>query len=254
MGEKSRICLGTVQFGMQYGVKNEIKRQPTYEEVVDILDTALAAGIEIIDTANVYGTAEKILGDYNIGRCAAQIISKMRQGVLDNPEAVFDEIQESLRRMKVPKLTCYMLHDPKDMDRKAIMQGLCAVKKAGLTETVDERIDTIQIPYNVLDKRLDGNHFFEVAKKNGKKIFARSAFLQGLLLMSPQNAEGKVKGSGRYVQQFQRICKAYSFSYIEGAILYVLSNPAINYLVFGVETKNQLLDNLHIATKAVEFS
>lgn len=269
MEEKSKLCLGTVQFGMKYGVKNEIKRQPRYEEVVSILDTALAAGIEIIDTANAYGTAEEVLGRYNIAGCSVKLISKMRQGISDNPDAVFNEIRNSLQRMKAHHLACYMLHDPKDMERNGIMQGLCAVKAAGLAETIgvsiyepdeamkaacDERIDTIQIPYNILDKRLDRNHFFEVAKKNGKTLFARSIFLQGLLLMSPQSAEQKVKGSGVYVEQFQRTCKIYSFSYIEGAMLYVLSHPAIDYVVFGVDTKNQLLDNINISIKKVEFS
>mgnify|MGYP000893148465 CR=1 FL=1 len=42
----AKLCLGTVQFGMKYGVKNELGRQPTDEEAFSVLDAALAAQID----------------------------------------------------------------------------------------------------------------------------------------------------------------------------------------------------------------
>lgn len=59
-----KLCLGTVQFGMKYGINNQINRQPTWEESFEMLDLAIENGVEVIDTARAYGEAELILGEY----------------------------------------------------------------------------------------------------------------------------------------------------------------------------------------------
>ncbi len=58
----SRLGLGTVQFGLDYGVANPDGRTPP-EEVRRILDVAAANGIGLVDTASVYGESERILGE-----------------------------------------------------------------------------------------------------------------------------------------------------------------------------------------------
>ncbi|MDY3296227.1 aldo/keto reductase, partial [Selenomonas sp.] len=77
-GEK--LCLGTVQFGQCYGIKNERHRQPTQEECFAILDAAQARGIRYLDTASVYGTSEDVLGAYVRARASTsfRICSKLR--------------------------------------------------------------------------------------------------------------------------------------------------------------------------------
>ena len=54
-----QLCLGTVQFGMDYGIRNQ--KQPTLEQAVEMLDYATQNGINHIDTANAYGTAVAFL-------------------------------------------------------------------------------------------------------------------------------------------------------------------------------------------------
>ncbi len=61
----SKIALGTVQFGMDYGINSTGgKVQPS--EVERILNYAKSQGIELLDTAPAYGNSEKILVDYNV--------------------------------------------------------------------------------------------------------------------------------------------------------------------------------------------
>ena len=60
----AELCLGTVQFGMNYGVNNQIGRQPTWKESFEMLDIAIDRGIDVIDTARAYGEAELVLGEY----------------------------------------------------------------------------------------------------------------------------------------------------------------------------------------------
>ena len=57
----SRLVLGTVQFGMNYGVANT-HGKPSYETVKDILRKALDNGITTLDTAAGYGDSEEVIG------------------------------------------------------------------------------------------------------------------------------------------------------------------------------------------------
>ena len=269
----AKLCLGTVQFGMKYGVKNELGRQPTEVEAVAVLNAAIEHGISEYDTASTYGTAEEVLGRYGLVKrlvngMPIRITSKLRPNVSDDARSTMQEVRKSLRRLCADRIHCYMLHRASDMDQPAIMEGLVRAKADGFVEYIgvsiyepeeairaarDSRIDNIQGPYNVLDRRLDAVGFFDVARANGKRIYARSAFLQGLLLMEPDDAEARVVGSGAYVSAFQAIAEEGGFSPNEAALLYVLSHEGIDYVVFGVDTAEQLRENVAIQEKVGAF-
>ena len=266
---KARLCLGTVQLGMKYGVNNAIGRQPTEEESFALLKAALNANINTFDTASVYGNAEDVLGLFHQKMPSnVRFISKLKPDCADNSIAVLEEIQSSLQRLQVKQLAGYLLHRAIDIKREGIMDGLAEAKTRHLTEKIgvsiyepeeamlaveDSRIDCIQIPYNVLDKRLDKAGFFELAKSNHKEIYARSALLQGLLLMEPQKAEQRVNGSGKFIAEFQQIAKGFSFTPVEAAFLYCVNHPGIDYVVFGVDTVEQLAANINIYNKLDGF-
>ena len=80
------LCLGTVQFGMNYGIRGQ--KQPNLKEAIKMLDYAVQNGIANIDTANAYGTAENVVGEFlkknTVGREQLFIISKCRPNLLDN--------------------------------------------------------------------------------------------------------------------------------------------------------------------------
>ena len=84
----ARLCLGTVQFGMNYGINNQ-GGQPTEESCFEMLDLAFENGIDIIDTARAYGTAELVVGDYlEYRKCCnkVKIISKLRPNIIESGE------------------------------------------------------------------------------------------------------------------------------------------------------------------------
>ena len=268
-----RLCLGTVQFGMKYGVKNVLGRQPTDEEVVAVLDAALSHGIVEYDTASTYGTAEEVLGRYELAMkyvdgTRVRITSKLRFNVADDENAVIAEVHESLRRLRAKSIYGYMLHRASDIERPALIEGLIRAREDGLIEKIgvsvyepeealraarNPHVDSIQIPYNALDRRLDVVGFFDVARTNGKCVYARSVFLQGLLLMRPDEAELRVPGSGVYIALFQEIAEGGGFSPDEAALLYALSHKGIDYVVFGVDTAEQLRENVAVQKKMDAF-
>ena len=80
----AELCLGTVQFGMNYGINNS-SGQPAEENVFEMLDTAIEHGIRVFDTAPAYGTSEILLGKYLKARKTkdpVRIVSKLRPNLL----------------------------------------------------------------------------------------------------------------------------------------------------------------------------
>lgn len=267
----SKLCLGTVQLGMKYGVKNELGRQPTEEESFAVLRAAKNGGIEFLDTASVYGEAEELLGHFGVEQAGFRVISKLRPwGKQEtDKEAVLLEIESSLQRLKIKQLYGYILHRAEDMNHEAVVQGMITAKKEGLVKHIGVSVyepeealrvvqfgiwDMIQIPYNVLDQRLDKTDFFEIAKKNHVKVFARSAFLQGLLLMDPEQLPNHLMKARPYIEKFRRIVEQNKYTPEEGAMLYSFCHPGMDYVVFGVDTVVQLMKNLEMCDKAQAFS
>lgn len=266
---KAKLCLGTVQLGMKYGVNNAIGRKPTEEEAFLLLDAARSAGIDTFDTASAYGNAEAILGRfYRNTSGSPRFISKLRPDCEDSKTAVLEEIEKSLNQLQTNRLAGYLLHRASDLQRKGIMEGLTEAKRLELADMTgisiyepeeaiaaasDPRINCIQIPYNVLDKRLDQAGFFRLANENHKEVYARSSLLQGLLLMEPERAELRVNGSSEFINDFQEIAGRHGFTPVEAAFLYCINHPGIDYVVFGVDTVAQLKNNISIYKKSAGF-
>lgn len=100
MNEK--LCLGTVQFGLQYGINNVLDRKPDVDECFDILDYAISMGIGCFDTASVYGNAEQIIGSYKGFNDNVKIISKLRPMLNDSDlsqDSIVQECENTLKRL-----------------------------------------------------------------------------------------------------------------------------------------------------------
>ena len=257
---QNKLCLGTVQFGSRYGINNAIGRKPNKQEVFDIVETALNLGINTFDTAAGYGNAEELLGEFRLCQRGAKIISKITSD-FDDENKTLDEIKKSLARLQTDKIFGIMLHDAKDFYRQNILRGLKNAKEKGLIEKVgvsvyepedalnvvhDTDIDLIQIPYNVFDKRLDKTDFFDLVKKNNATVFARSTFLQGLLLTEHKTLHDDLKIAAPYIAEFHQVVRHFNFLPHEAAMLYAMCHRSIDYVVFGVDTKEQLMQNVAI--------
>ena len=101
------IALGTVQFGMDYGVTNH-DGQVTIGEVKNILDYAKVSEIDTLDTASGYGNSEQILG--KIGVENYQIITKttsLKEGV----DKVINGFYQSLDNLNQKAVDGLLIHD-----------------------------------------------------------------------------------------------------------------------------------------------
>lgn len=262
----AKLCLGTVQFGMKYGVNNVINRQPTWEESFAMLDYAIENGIDIIDTARAYGKAELILGEYFRNRrnsSKVKIISKLRPNVIEAGCDVYgkihEELEDSLRRIGIEKLHGYLLHTPEYIYQSEILKSLQKLKEEGLIDNIgvsiydlkegyaaiDTRVvDYVQLPYSILDQRGIKSGFIKKAKEAGITIFTRSAFLQGLFMMDENKIPEHLKKSIPYLKIMNNIIEKYGVDKVSAILQFVCDEEQIDYMVFGVETIEQLKDNI----------
>lgn len=209
----SRLVVGTANFNQCYGLKNKNRQVDTYE-VKKILNYAYASGIEYIDTAVSYGETK----DNRF-----KIITKTTGQRPPNYDIVlahgFQYFNNNLDGVSVDNI------------EQAIIYAEAF------------KIKAIQIPYNIFNCKISNTTFFETTKRKGIKVFTRSVFLQGLILM-----DNPLIGK-EYIDKLDSIIRPYEVSRKEAAFLFVYNNPDIDYVVVGVDSVKNLKELVEMTDK-----
>jgi aryl-alcohol dehydrogenase-like predicted oxidoreductase len=267
----SRLMLGTVQFGLPYGVANRTG-QPDYREVISIVDTAVAGGINCFDTAAAYGTSEEVLGRAlrELGVADQVVVVTKVQALtpaqLADPvlasTTIVQSVERSRQRLQMDCLPMVLFHREPDavfMDVLAELQakqwlrefGVSCDNHSGMAKkfVTSNSVSALQIPANILDHRHAHSGIFETAAAHGVAIFVRSVYLQGLLVM-PESEIPEALGEIIPVRRSLEVIAAESgMSLPELALRYMLSQPGATSILIGVETVQQVTDNLGIFTR-----
>lgn len=262
----SKLMLGTVQFGLNYGIANTAGK-PSYETARDIIQAAYESGVNCLDTAAGYGDSEEVLGralaELNLKDKMA-VISKVpgitRQQLSENDAERFinESVEKSLARLGIPRLAACLFHVEHDIKYIKILQSL---EKKGLIGGAGISLDTnqycndviaagikyVQLPYNILDKRFD--EFLPLAQKNGIAVFTRSVYLQGLLLMPEEKIRKSLQEVIPVRHQLASLAAGAGMDMSELCMRFVLSNPAITSILTGVDNTEQLKHNLRLMEK-----
>ena len=101
-------------------------------------------------------------------------------------------------------------------------------------------IDLVQLPFNILDKRLIDSGMLSTLQKRGIEVHARSVFLQGLLLMSNQDRPRKFHRWNALWKTWHEWLNDNQITALEAAIRHAVSMPEISKVLVGVDTKDQL--------------
>jgi len=262
-----RFCLGTVQFGMDYGIANQFG-QPSLERVTQIIDFALKQGVTFFDTAQAYGNSESLLGkafQKLQWEKPLHLITKLHPEYrFDSYQSLESQVAGSLKRLNATSLWGLLLHRTEGFTShwSSLTQAIHQLKESGLIQNfgvsvydseealsfiAQDGIDLIQIPFNILDKRWIDKHFFEIATTYHKKIFIRSIYLQGLLLMSPEQIiEKKMGWALPYLQHVYEFMRTHHLSIKSFALQSILQTCPDTMLVMGVDCQKQLQDNLSL--------
>lgn len=257
MRELCRIGLGTVQFGLPYGISNTTGRTP-FPEVRSILRYAGEQNISLLDTASAYGDAEAVLGACLPEVQGFRLVTKI-SNALDAAE-VERSVRSSLDSLKQRSLYGVLFHDTGDLlsERGEVLwNALLQIKERGDAEKIgasvyspDEAerlmerysLDILQIPVNVFDQRfLKQGHMLEM-KKRGIEIHARSCFLQGLLLMEPHMLSSFFEPVKSLLNEFRNQCGECGCSPLDAALAFVFSVEELDSILVGVNSLVHLRD------------
>ena len=255
----SKLALGTVQFGTDYGINSGIKVDQN--EVTNIINCARNNDISLLDTAQLYGSSEKVLGDVNTQDF--DIVTKSRgfdQEVITEKEAVLviNDLHKSLKLLKQKSLYAFLVHHGEDLlkpggeiifNQLQTLKNQGLVNKIGISAYIDNQlieiidrfdIDIIQLPMNILDSRLIENGLLNKIYSKNIEIHTRSVFLQGLLLMDLDKRP-------KYFERWSRLWKFWyewladnKLSPLEASIRYMISKPEISRVLVGVDNRDQL--------------
>lgn len=263
----TELCLGTVQFGMDYGVFNQQKKDIDY--CVSCIDYATQNGINAIDTAAAYGIAEEVVGKFmrknTIQRDKLFISTKLLPNVLDDYESknfesiILKNIKKSLGIIGTDYVDAYFLHSSRYIHNPEILDALQVVKKEGLAKDVgvsiyyeDEaratfgnpNVQYVQVPYSIFDHRMKEYGLLERAKLGELKVDTRTTFIKGLIRLKEDEVPEYLSKAKPILKELDKVCEETGYSRIQLAIGYVKQEQAINHLVFGIRDIEQLKQDI----------
>lgn len=268
----SKICIGTAQFGLNYGVSNSVGIVP-YSECEKIIETARVNGVKKLDTAYTYGKSEETLGQ--IGVSDFEVISKLpeiNENTNDVRSFVFESVEKSLEKLKVKKLYGLLLHRPTDLikshgdklyDTLLQLRESSLVDKIGISVYEPEEInryehynfDLIQFPMNPFDVRFYESKAIENLSNQGLEIHVRSIFLQGLLLMSKEDRKPYFKKWEGNWNTWHSYLEEQKISALEACLGFISKFHQISNWVIGVNSFNQFEEIMYVtqSLKKLEY-
>ena len=258
-----KLILGTVQFGLDYGINNSIGK-PTNKNIYKILDYAYENGIRTLDTAESYGNAHLIIGNYlkKNSKKKFKLISKLNSKQILNKGKLKFHIINKLKEFNIEYIHGYMIHDFKNfIQNEYLLKELESIKREGFINIVgislyenDEIVnvinnynnfDFIQVPFNLLDNETRRGKVLKLAKKKNIKIFSRSTFLQGLFFKQLNSFPCNLNPLKKYIKKIKNIQASSQTDINSIALNYCLSKKYIDKVLIGVESLSQLKKNLN---------
>ena len=253
-----KLALGTVQFGINYGIGNN-SGQVRPSEVSKILGLANSSAIQTLDTAIAYGESEAVLGKQDLSDFS--LITKLPAVPIDTSDVVSwanHQLQCSLQRLNIKAVDGLLLHRPAQLLEKfggALYRQLENFKQQGLVKRIGISIyepeeldllceyfhfDLIQAPFNIIDNRLYETGWLKRLSDMGTAVHVRSVFMQGLLLMSELQRSKKFSRWDGLWKEWDQWLKETQQTPLQACLRHALAVPEIEKVVVGVDSVTQL--------------
>ncbi|WP_414471772.1 aldo/keto reductase [Microvirga sp. M2] len=271
------LVLGGAQLGGAYGICNQ-SGGLTPEQGARLISSALAGGVEYIDTARAYGGSEGVIGRAlkTVPQATVRVITKLSplaecpaDALRDVVHAFVDaSVYGSCVALGRPSLDVLMLHRAVHLDQwggeawKRIMalRDVGTVGRLGasvqspqelLRILREPEISFIQMPFNLLDHRwgLAVEAIRSVRAERELTVHVRSAFLQGLLLSDDGDLwrRAHVSDAAPITAWLRKQSARWNRKSVADLCLaYVRSQAWVDGIVVGMERHEQLAENLEI--------
>jgi len=278
-----KLALGTVQFGLDYGISNT-HGKVCKSQVKDILEKALSLGINTLDCAGAYGDSEQVLGEL-IDKSDFNIITKI-PNLSKNETSITEYFQQSLQNLKRDKVQTLLFHSADNLIthpfKVMLFQQLNKLKNIGLVNEIGVSvytpkqlksihqqfsIDVAQVPINIFDQRFIEPSFIDYCSKERIKLHARSLFLQGLLLLDENTVPEYFLPFKDKLNDFSRLAQHLSCNKLTLALAILAQNShnlnphnlndkfhVIEHIVVGVCNSIQLIEIVNAFEQAQKLA
>lgn len=258
INELHKLALGTVQFGLPYGVANQ-QGQVSQTVIKQLLDSAKNSGISTLDTAMAYGDSEKALGLQDLK--GFTVISKLFEMPKDCHNVgnwVEQQLCDSLSRLRLDSLEALLFHRPMQLlgaNGQELYQAVLGLKNQGLIKSIGISMDSfeelpkviqhfdfdiVQAPMNIFDRRMETSGLLTQLKSAGVEVHIRSAFLQGLLLMSVDQTPSYFQPWSDLFNTYHNWLDTHGISPLQACLSYLNQNSKVDKIVVGVDSLQQL--------------
>jgi aryl-alcohol dehydrogenase-like predicted oxidoreductase len=264
------IALGTVQFGLDYGLTNS-GGQISDREAQRILQAAHEAGIGWLDTAAAYGNAEERLGSLLAGEehfsiCSKTLPTPQGQSVLSAAQRSLDTSLTRLRRDKVEALLIHAVGDLLGTEGDALWAWMASARDQGMALSIGVSVydadeidsvlkrctpDWIQLPCSVLDQRLVTTGQVAELTSRGIRLQARSLLLQGVVNVVPDELPEPLMALHEPLSRLRRSAARHGIGAIDMALAWAAAQE-IDLAVLGVTTADELKQCVEAFQRSVE--
>lgn len=256
----SKMILGTVQLGMNYGINNTTG-MPSEATANRMLEYAYNHDIKCLDTAHAYGDSERIIGNYiRNNNKVFDIATKLPVDVSDYN--LFECYNATCEKLNVYRLSLLYLHRFEQCKNEKLMKAMQQLKcerkidQIGISlyepieliyiiENLSDIVDVVQIPFNMLDnKRWLSKQLFERADEKGISIIVRSVYLQGLFFLNEEKLKTRGKKVYESIMKLQSLAEQNQMTMAQMSLNFVNSFPEVYGYLLGAETVEQLAENI----------
>ena len=269
----SRLALGTVELGLDYGIQAPSHYgRPNEQSAVKLVHSAIDRGINLLDTARAYGASESVLGRALQGRRHKVVLATKvtTQGTDGQPltgralrQHMRQSLNDSLSALRTDYVDIWQIHN---VDLATLTQidtvteSISAAKESGLIRWAGASFygaelpisalsiglfDIMQVTYSVLDQRL-ADHFFNAAASNDVGIIVRSVLLKGALTERAEYLPQRLDTLRDRSLSFRKLVAQYlpGWSPAQVAIAFALTNQQIDAVLVGIRSDDELEENL----------
>ena len=270
----AELVLGSVQIGVAYGATNKTGK-PSHRAALRLVSRAVESGITKFDTARAYGDSEDRLGEALDTRKGIRAITKLSPlnelgsdtSRKDARAAVEASVAASLAALRRDKLDCLLLHRASHMTAfgGAIWDRLIEFLEEGTLLSLGVSVQSpqeamealahsdvrhLQLPFNLLDWRWRGAGIIDlIHAREGMTVHARSIFLQGILAADDPSVWPPIDGinPAELVDLLSELARRFERKNVADlCVAYARGQSWIDGVVVGMETEDQLDDNLRL--------
>jgi predicted oxidoreductase len=226
-----------------------------------------------LETSQNYEGVEELIGSYAKGELLNKITTKISPNKYDTSNSIISMVNKSLEKVGQESFYSVLLHNPEILNYENaddIVKGLEQCTNLGLTKSIGissyqpqqmiqlnnrfPQLTDFQINENVVDQKKFTNTDLIALSKTGNRIFVRSIFLQGNLLVNYSDLPAFLIPQQEIFKKFIELCDSNKVSQIKCCLDYVKQISWSSGIVVGINKFTDLTDVIENFSSAIEVN